>query len=70
MAGKALIRGVERAIRDMPEDDLRSNLSDIRDRLDDALNVPQTVDFGGPIPLDAPVWDDASNDLTAFPTGN
>lgn len=70
MGGKALIRGVQRAIRDMEETELRANLTDIRDRLDAALDVPQTTDFGQSIPHDAQVWDDASNDITAISAGD
>lgn len=69
MAGKALIRGLERAIRDMDETALRVNLTEIRDRLDAALHVPETVAFGAPIPLDATAWDDASNDESAIFAG-
>ncbi len=43
MAGKAMIRALHRAIRDYTEDELRQNLTEIRDVIDAALNAPQTV---------------------------
>lgn len=80
MAGKALMRGLERAIRDKPELELRAELTDIRDRIDVALTVSHTVDVAGlgePIPLDATTWQEfnewdvsnASDDGTAIATG-
>ena len=75
MAGKALIRGVERAIRDMREDELRANLTDIRNRLDMALQVPETreipaVTFADFTPLPIPEdfdteWNDGTGNHVA-----
>ncbi len=69
MAGKTLIRGLYRAIRDMPEDELRANLTDIRDRLDEALETPHAVPFVGAVPIEDATWDDAGNDLSAIIAG-
>jgi hypothetical protein len=71
MAGKALIRGLHRAIRDMPEHELRSNLADIYERLGTALHTPQAVQFTGPVPLDVTAWeDDAGNNLSTVIAGD
>jgi DNA-binding GntR family transcriptional regulator len=43
--GKALLRGLRRSIRDMSEDDLRENLTEIRDKLDVALAARSTPDM-------------------------
>lgn len=63
--GRALMRGLRRAIRDMTEAELRANLTDIRDRLDLALERPHDV----PAPLPIAALHDASHDEPARATG-
>ncbi len=67
--GKALIRGLRRSIRDMTEPELRANLEDIRDKVDQALNagnpdsaLPFPLDLGAPssIPPAHYYFDDAA----------
>ncbi len=65
-AGKAMMRGLRRSIRDMPESELRTNLTDIRDKLSTALATPHDV----PTPEPIPALYDASNDESAIATGN
>lgn len=84
MAGKALIRGLERALRDMPEQELRDNLTDIRDRLELALSITDTrqvealyddgdngfaIRIDFPTPTEDETWDLAGHDITAIATG-
>jgi hypothetical protein len=41
--GRTLMRGLRRAVRDMTEDELRENLTDIRDKLSMALDTPEVA---------------------------
>jgi hypothetical protein len=58
--GKALIRGLRRSIRDMDEEDLRTNLTEIRDKLNVALTVAAPVEDDGT--YGEPGWTNASPD--------
>jgi hypothetical protein len=41
--GRTLMRGLRRAVRDMSQDELRENLTDIRDKLSMALDTPEAA---------------------------
>jgi hypothetical protein len=67
--GRALMKGLRRAVRDMTEDELRENLTDIRDKLSMALDQPeeavQMVPEGGDnIALALERYDGSSNGAT------
>lgn len=49
--GKALIRGLRRSIRDMPESELRVNLEEIRDKINTALTAADALPLVDPIQL-------------------
>jgi len=61
-AGKTMMRGLRRVTRDMTEDELRVNLTEIRDLLDLALNKPHEA-----VLLETS--DDGSHDLTTVTQG-
>jgi Flp pilus assembly protein TadB len=65
-AGRALMRALRRAVRDMTEEELRVNLTDIRDRLSTALEAPHAVTVPEPIVA----LHDASHDLSAVAAGD
>ncbi len=64
--GRTLMRGLSRATRQMTEDELRVNLTDIRDRLDLALTAPHDV----PAPQPIAALHDDSYDLSSFASGD
>ncbi len=69
--GRALMRGLRRSVRDMAEEELRANLTDIRDRLNMALESPEEaqrvyVDAAEHLPA---ALADASYDQPTFATG-
>lgn len=66
-AGKAMMRGLRRAIKDMPEADLRAYLTDMRDKLNVALESPAELIELEVEPI--PVLADASHDFAAISTG-